>query len=134
MSNLIEQLIRHEGMRLKPYYCTAGKLTIGVGRNLDDVGISEQEAKIMLLNDIARCKSDCLRNLPFFIKLSETRQDVLINMCFNMGINGLLKFKNTLKAIEEGRFKDAAQGMLDSLWAKQVKSRAEELSELMEKV
>lgn len=132
MTNLIDQLIRHEGLRLKPYKDTMGKLTIGVGRNLDDVGISEQEAKMLLLNDIERAKSDCMKNLPFFSKLSETRQNVLINMCFNMGIGGLLKFKNTLKAIEEGRYNDAAQGMRDSLWAKQVKGRAEELAKQME--
>jgi len=128
---LKELLILHEGVRLKPYRCTAGKLTIGVGRNLDDNGISADESSLMLDNDIKRCAKELTAEFSWFSRLGEVRQSVLIDMCFNMGISRLLGFKNTLLMIERGRYEDAAKGMLDSLWAKQVKARAIRLSEMM---
>jgi len=129
-----EQLVRHEGLKLKPYRCPAGKLTIGVGRNLEDRGITQKEAFVMLENDILRCENEVLDELPdIYSSLNETRKSVLLNMCFNLGINGLLGFKNTLAFIAAGDFERAANGMLASKWAKQVGRRAIELSELMRK-
>ncbi len=129
-----EQLLRHEGLRLKPYRCTAGKLTIGVGRNLDDRGISQKEAFVLLENDILRCENELLGHIPIgYSSLNETRKSVLLNMCFNLGISGLLEFKNTLAFIGAGDFERAANSMLASRWAKQVGRRAIELSELMRK-
>lgn len=129
-----KQLIRHEGLRFKPYRCTAGKLTIGVGRNLDDCGISKPEAMVLLENDILNCETELLEHLPVVYNgLNDTRKAVLINMCFNLGISGLLGFKNTLAFIGAGDFERAANGMLASKWAKQVGIRAIELSELMRK-
>ena len=128
---LRRQLIRHEGLRLKPYKDTVGKLTIGVGRNLDDVGITEQEAMILLDNDIERTKLDLLKALPWINKIDSVRQDVLINMAFNMGIGGLLGFKNTLASVQSGNYADAADKMLQSKWAGQVGLRASELSNMM---
>lgn len=131
MTSLRRQLIRHEGLRLKPYKDTVGKLTIGVGRNLDDVGISEQEAMSLLDNDIDRARIDLLKVLPWVKNLDSVRQDVLLNMAFNMGIGGLLTFKNTLAAIQNGDYADAADRMLESKWATQVGLRASELSQMM---
>jgi lysozyme len=129
-----EQLIKHEGLKLKHYRCPAGKLTIGVGRNLEDNGISQKEAFILLENDILRCESELLAEIPkVYSGLNETRKSVLLNMCFNLGISGLLGFKNTLAFIGSGDFERAANGMLASRWAKQVGRRAIELSELMRK-
>ena len=129
-----EQLLRHEGLKLKPYRCPAGKLTIGVGRNLDDNGISQKEAFVLLENDILRCESQLLDHIPIaYSDLNETRKSVLLNMCFNLGISGLLEFKNTLAFIGAGDFERAANNMLASRWAKQVGRRAIELSELMRK-
>ena len=129
-----EQLIRHEGLRLKPYRCTAGKLTIGVGRNLDDCGISKSEAMILLENDILCCETELLEHLPVvYTGLNDTRKAVLVNMCFNLGIKGLLGFNNTLAFIGAGDWERAANGMLASKWAKQVGIRAIELSEMMRK-
>ena len=125
---LIEQLKKHEGIRLKPYKCTAGKLTIGVGRNIEDRGISEDEAEYMLQNDIDICMHELSKNLPFFYDLPETAQIVLIDMCFNMGMPRLLKFKKTLRHIELGGYRNASFEMLDSAWAKQVGKRAVTLS------
>lgn len=128
---LRDRIVRHEGLRLKPYQDTVGKLTIGVGRNLDDVGITHAEAMHMLDNDIARCMAELDNHAPWWRSLDETRHGVLIEMCFNLGIHGLLGFRNTLKAVREGRYDDAADGMLQSKWAKQVKGRAAALARIM---
>jgi lysozyme len=129
-----EQLVRHEGLRLKPYRCTAGKLTIGIGRNLDDCGVSQSEAYIMLINDIMNCEKQLQAKIPdIYNGLDEVRKSVLLNMCFNLGISGLLGFKNTLAFVKAGDWERAANNMLVSKWAKQVGRRAIELSELMRK-
>src|SRR4030042_478069 len=128
---LINLLKKHEGIRLKPYLDTVGKLTIGVGRNLDDVGISKDEAEMMLSNDIDRSIYDLNRHLPWWINLDETRQMVLIDMCFNLGISRLLGFENTLKSIASGEYEIASQQMLQSKWAGQVGNRAKKLSQMM---
>ncbi|MCB5253882.1 MAG: glycoside hydrolase family protein [Candidatus Cloacimonadaceae bacterium] len=134
LERIKEQLVRHEGLRLKPYRCTAGKLTIGIGRNLDDCGISKKEAYAMLERDIQDCEQWLIDEIPeIYNKLDEVRKSVLLNMCFNLGINGLLGFKNTLAFIKAGDWERAANNMLASKWAKQVGRRAIELSELMRK-
>ena len=128
------QLVRHEGLRLRPYRCTAGKLTIGIGRNLDDCGISQKEAYILLENDIQDCDQSLIDEIPeIYNALDEVRKSVLLNMCFNLGISGLLEFNNTLTFIAAGDWERAANGMLASKWAKQVGKRAIELSEMMRK-
>ena len=148
MNRIKAQLVRHEGLRLKPYRCTAGKLTIGIGRNLDDRGISQKEAYAMLERDIQDCEQYLIDEIPeVYNKLDEVRQSVLVNMCISipqsrfaplrepcyLGIKGLLGFNNTLAFISAGDWERAANGMLASKWAKQVGRRAIELSELMRK-
>lgn len=148
MNRIKAQLVRHEGLRLKPYRCTAGKLTIGIGRNLDDCGISQTEAYVLLENDIQNCEKQLLDEIPeIYINLDEVRKSVLLNMCISipqsrfaplrepcyLGIGGLLEFNNTLAFIGAGDWERAANGMLASKWAKQVGRRAMELSEMMRK-
>ena len=134
MNRIKAQLVRHEGLRLKLYRCTAGKLTIGIGRNLDDCGITQSEAYVMLINDIMNCEKQLQAKIPdIYNGLDEVRKSVLLNMCFNLGISGLLGFKNTLEFIKVGDWERAANNMLVSRWAKQVGRRAIELSELMRK-
>jgi lysozyme len=128
---LRKQLHLHEGRRLKPYRDTVGKLTIGVGRNLTDRGISPAESDVLLANDIDEHMRELLLAAPWIAELDEVRQRVLVDMAFNLGVPGLLKFKSTLAAIKDGRYDDAAKGMLKSLWAKQVKGRATRLAEMM---
>lgn len=129
---MITELIkRHEGLKLKPYKDSRGYLTIGYGRCLDTKGISEDEAEILLKNDIGECRYNLEHNLSFFAALNDVRQGVLMDMCFNLGIAGLLKFKNMLAAIERGEYDRAAAEMLDSTWADQVHDRAKELASLM---
>ncbi len=131
MKETLERMLtRHEGLRLKPYRCTAGKLTIGIGRNIEDVGIFPDEAALMLRNDIARCERDLDHSVPWWRKLDEVRRWVLIDMCF-MGIGKLMEFKKMWTALAVRDYEAAAAEMLDSLWARQVGSRAKELAEMM---
>lgn len=134
-----------EGMRLIPYLdccgkewrkCVCdllkkGKLTIGVGRNLDDVGISENEALGLLENDIKRVNIESERSFPWFAKLSSARKLVIVSMAFNLGLNGLKAFQKMIKSIESGDFNSASNHMLNSKWAAQVGKRAVRLSETM---
>lgn len=130
-TKLAEQLKIHEGLRLKPYRDTVGKLTLGIGRNLEDKGISEQEALVMLNNDVDYFYSQLNKKLTWFKSLDDVRQNVLVNMAFNLGFAGLLSFKMTLKLIEYGDYSNAATEMLNSVWAYQVGQRAIELSKQM---
>lgn len=128
---LINQLLSDEGLRLKPYRCTEGRLTVGVGRNLDDRGITQDEAMYLLANDVRRVYSEVTNALPWIVKLNDARQNVLLNMAFQMGIAGLLKFKQTLSHVQAGEFNQAATAMGQSLWAKQTPARAKRLADQM---
>lgn len=123
-------LIRHEGLRLKPYLDTVGKLTIGVGRNLDDMGISEAEALHLLRNDIETHRRE-LGRFPWFQRLDDTRQAVILNMHFNLGAARFNSFRKMIECLEEGDYVSAAGEMLNSRWAAQVGDRARELSTMM---
>lgn len=123
-------LIRQEGLRLKPYTDSVGKLTIGVGRNLTDVGILEAEAYVMLDHDIFLATRDA-QKLPFFVNLDPVRQDVLVDMVFNLGLPRLRGFVNMLAAMADGNWAEAANQMLDSKWATQVGNRAQELAAMI---
>lgn len=128
---LIQMIKRHEGVRLRPYHCSAGRLTIGVGRNIQDNGISEDEAEMLLLNDVQTCKKLANKYFPWYKKLNSDRQAVIINMMFNLGFARFKYFKKMIAAIELGDYKEASIQMLDSRWANQVGQRAIELSEIM---
>jgi len=129
MTKLEEQIMIDEGFRSKPYLDTVGKLTIGYGRNLDDVGISKAEAYAMLQNDIKKVTAELRSKIHFFGLLSDGRQNALINMAFNMGVSKLLGFKKTLALMEKGDFDEASREVLRSKWASQVGQRAVRISE-----
>lgn len=128
---LQKQLIRHEGLKLKPYLDTVGKLTIGVGRNLADVGISPDEALDLLANDITRVKAGLDVALPWWRDLDAVRKRVLIDMAFNLGVEGLRAFRLALSFTRSGDFDEAATEMLASKWAGQVGQRAKTLAQMM---
>ena len=130
--NIRDQLIRDEGIRLKAYRDTQGLLTIGVGRNLDGVGLYPDEVEYLLDNDLRRVQEQVLIALPWTVSLDEARFGVLLNMCFNLGLRGLLKFREMLSAVETGDWTTAAVEMLDSDWATQVGDRAVRLAKQME--
>lgn len=131
LTKLQVQLAIDEDRRSRIYVDSVGKITGGIGRNLTDRGFSDDEIDLMFKNDIARVEKELDLNLPWWRQMNDPRQNVLANMCFNMGITKLLGFKNTLSAMSTGRYEDAAKGMLDSLWAKQVHDRANRLAETM---
>jgi lysozyme len=128
---LVTRLVQHEGLRLKPYTDTVGKLTIGVGRNLTDDGITECEARTMLDNDINTAFKFCQSRIACFGALNDVRQNVLVEMAFNLGGPKLLQFTQMLAALERADFAEASKQMLDSAWAKEVGDRAQELAKLM---
>ena len=130
MSRLQKMLIRHEGLKLKPYRDQMGKLTIGVGRCLDDVGISLDEALMMLDSDIKVATMEAAK-LKGFGSLNAPRQDVIISMIFNLGAGGFAKFTNLIKALAEEDYLEVSSQMLNSKWASQVGPRAAELAKIM---
>ena len=145
------ELMRDEGLRLVVYRCTAGKLSIGVGRNLDDVGILPSEtaalgittasvtkngvtvaqAMALLDFDIARVEKQLDAKLPWWRNLDDNRQRVLVNMTFNLGITRFLNFKNTIEFVRKGKYALASENMKKSLWHSQVGKRAVRLEALM---
>lgn len=129
---LKEQLSLHEDVRPFPYVDTVGKVSIGIGRNLTDRGLSTDEIEYLYRNDIEIAVNDLDKHLPWWRSMSENRQRVILDMCFNMGIVRLLGFHTTLRLMSEGKYKEAAKQMLNSKWRKQVKGRALRLSRMME--
>lgn len=133
MKKLIETLRRHEGVSKWAYEDHLGYITVGVGRCLDPeagLGLSDKEIDYLLQNDIERCykELDCL---SWFSDLDQVRQEALVNMVFNLGLTRFLQFKKTLAYLAEGKYPQAADEMLDSKWARQVKNRAIEISEMI---
>ena len=131
IDKLIVQLKVHEGVRSKVYLDTEGIETIGVGRNLRDRGLSDDEIELMLANDIRDFQEEVERAFSWWSDLDDVRQRVVVDMAFNMGLGSLSKFVNTLSHIENGRYEEAGVEMLDSKWARQVGDRANVLSNMM---
>lgn len=135
--NLLNQLRRHEGLRLEPYKCSEGYLSIGFGRNIETNGISEAEAEFMLTNDLIACERE-LKDEGWYNQLDETRRAVVLNMAFNLGKPTLLKFKKFIGALSDDDYETASKEMIigsdgvsESKWASQVGKRAYELAEQM---
>jgi lysozyme len=132
MNTMMEELKRDEGFRGCAYLCTAGKITFGFGHNIQDNPIPENIAEDILLNDIIQCLDACEKFFPWFYQLSDVRQRVIINMIFNLGAEGVSKFKKMIAAIEKNDFELAAREMEDSKWYTQVGDRAKRLVHMME--
>lgn len=131
LNDLKQQLIKHEGLELMPYKCSAGYLTIGAGRNLESRGITYDEAMYLLENDLTLYHTELMKAFPVVDQLDVVRQYTLLNMAFNLGITKLRQFKLMWAAIEENNFEVAAQEMLSSKWSRDVGQRALQLSEQM---
>ena len=135
IDNLTKQLIAEEGEILHAYDDHLNFLTIGVGRLIDmrkGGGITQEESRYLLANDINKRVADVEKALPFYRELNDARQAVLIGMAFQMGVDGLLKFKNTLNMIKHGNYLEASGSMLKSLWAKQTPSRVARMAKQMD--
>jgi lysozyme len=142
MSALAELLTREEGVRLTVYDDATGKAilpgtkvvghpTIGIGRALDRKGLTQDEVQHLLANDLVEVQAQVAMALPWSTALTNNRRMVLEAMAFQMGITGLLGFKNTLAMIQRGDYEAAAAGMLNSLWARQTPARAARMAEMM---
>jgi len=131
LTQVRKRLIEHEGIKLKPYHCTAGKLTIGVGRNLDDRGISQATATQMLEEDIEIVLDELKRALPFWENLKWNYKEALVDLAFNMGVPRLMMFRKMLSAIEADDPDKAAEELLESRYASQVGIRASNISALL---
>ena len=129
---LARRLFKDESIRLKLYTDTVGKISIGIGRNLTDNGIRPNEALYLFRNDLQTAEDELFRAYPWAIGLDQVRQEVLINMSFNMGVTTLNQFINTLNYVKLGNYRQAANGMRNSKWHKQVGNRAERLALMME--
>jgi lysozyme len=128
--DIVDLIKLHEGYSRTVYRCTAGRQTIGFGRNLDDVGISRDEAEWLLKRDIDRAMGS-LRTEPYWLDLSDVRQAVLIDMTFNLGWAGFAKFARLRMALGRKDFDAAANEMRDSQWFKQVGTRSQRLCVMM---
>ena len=147
----VEMIVKHEGIVLEPYRDILGISTIGIGRNLEDggitdaeleyigkthedilkVGLTREEAYYLCRNDISNVEKELLERKPIVNQLDQVRQMCLVDMGFNMGVPRLMKFVKMWGAIEVGDFYEASNQMLDSRWAKQVGKRSEHLAQMM---
>lgn len=128
IQNLVEILKVNEGLRLTPYRCTAGKLTIGYGHTgpsvVEGIKWTKQTAEHVLLNDARNVAADLDWHLPWWRNLSDTRQEALADMAFNLGMKRLQGFQKMLEALQRGQWQEAAAQCLDSRYARQVGNRA----------
>ena len=129
MNKLIEQLKIHEGFRSTVYTCSGGKKTCGYGRNLEDIGISEEEAEMLLKNDVYEATNQLLNAFPWMTTFSDVRISAMINFTFNVGIGTVRKFSNTIEYLKNEDWEAAADEMMDSKWAEQVGDRAIQITE-----
>lgn len=129
--SLEAQLRLHEGSRRRPYRCSQGFNSIGVGRNLDANGLRPDEIALMLANDIETAKHELDKLVPWWRELDDVRQKVLVDMVFNLGPKTMAGFRNTLRDIQARNYAGAAKRMLASRWARQVGARAHRLAGMM---
>lgn len=124
LDQLRQMLIKHEGLVCHPYRCTANKLTIGVGRNLEANGLSEDEAMYLLDNDIKRVTDNLDKMWPVWRTFPERAQYVCVDMAFQMGISGFMNFRQTRALMEMGCWLEASEEVLRSKYATQTPNRA----------
>ena len=129
----LEWLRQDEGLVLQPYKCSANKTSIGYGRNLEDCGINQDEAELMLKNDFDTARLDAINYVgsEVYVTLSEQQQAVVVCMAFNLGLTRLNKFVKLKKAIRQHDFAEAKVQMLDSKWSEQVGARSQRLAFFM---
>tara|TARA_R100000388_G_scaffold57880_1_gene42737 strand:+ start:575 stop:1030 length:456 start_codon:yes stop_codon:yes gene_type:complete len=121
---VVDMLKRHEGLKIFPYHCSQNKLTLGIGRNLEDKGISKDEAYYLLNNDIKQVQEQLTKNWGVWRTLPEKARLVCIDMCFQLGITGFMSFIETRKLMELGKWLEASEEVLRSKYAIQTPNRA----------
>ena len=153
LDEIKQRLAVHEGFRSKPYRCTSGKLTIGIGRNIEDNPFTEEELRLVdkdymekgitkaqafaiLARDIMQFDFELRKKIPFYANLDDERQYALLDMAFNMGIGnskkGLLSFKKMLSYMGTGFYKQAAAECLNSKYGRELPTRAGRIANTIE--
>lgn len=133
-AQLLARLIADEGEVLHAYECPAGYLTIGVGRLIDKRrggGITQEESRYLLRNDIRRIVSQCESRFDWWDLLDHVRQQAIVCMAFQLGVNGVANFRKMVAAIKVRDFAEAARQMIDSNWHQQARARCERMAEIM---
>ena len=128
--SLIDNIKQSEGYKSTVYKCTEGYDTIGYGFAIKDLVLSEEISTMILIEKLDGI-AERLSSHEFYISSPDEIRDVLVEMAYQLGVNGLLKFKKTLRLIGGGKYQEASVEMLDSLWAKQTPNRAKHLSEVV---
>ncbi len=131
IDTITASLKRHEGFRSRVYNDSLGIPTIGYGFAIKDLVLSESISSLILKDKVSVLVSQVRDKFPWIDASPENIQEVIVEMCYQLGVTGVSYFKNTLKALEERRWSDAASGMLDSKWAKQTPKRAKEMSDIV---
>ena len=129
--SLLDKIKEHEGFRSTVYQCTQGYDTIGYGFAIKDLELTEEIAEQILIQKLSKLESKVRKKFDWYMYLPQEGKDVIINLCYQLGINGFSKFKKTIYLLETEQYEEASVEMLDSLWAKQTPRRAKELSEVI---
>ena len=132
--SLISKIKKHEGFRSTVYECTEGYETIGYGFAIKDLKLDEDIAELILVRKLADLVARIKQTFPWTKDAPEEIQDVVADMCYQLGVNGFSKFKKTIYYLETEQYEEASAEMLDSLWAKQTPARAKELSEIIKSI
>ena len=126
---LLKKIKKHEGFRSTVYKCTEGYDTIGYGFAIKDLFLDEDIAELILVRNLAILVERIRKTFPWVNDAPREIQEVVVDMCYQLGVSGFSKFKKTIYLLETEQYEEASIEMLDSLWAKQTPSRAKELSE-----
>ena len=129
--SLLDKIKEHEGFRSSVYQCTQGVDTIGYGFAIKDLELTKEIAEQILIKKIANLESNISKKFEWYHTAPQEAKEVVINMCYQLGLSGFSKFKKTIYLLETEQYEEASVEMLDSLWAKQTPRRAKELSEVI---
>ena len=129
--DLLEQIKDHEGFSSTVYECTEGYETIGYGFAIKDLELTEEIAEDILIGKLSKLRLRLCKTFDWFLDTPEVVQEVIMNMCYQMGLSGFSQFKKTIYYLETEQYEEAADEMLDSLWHKQTPSRSQELSDVI---
>ena len=129
--NLIDDIKKHEGFRARVYQCTEGYDTIGYGFAIKDLELTEHIAEQILMKKLSELNLKIIDRFKWYFTSPQKVQDVVVNMCYQMGLSGFSKFKKTIYYLETEQYEEAADEMLDSLWHKQTPNRSKELSDII---
>ena len=132
--NLLNQIKKHEGFRSTVYECSEGYDTIGFGFAIKDLELDEDIAELILMRKLDDLHTRIASKFGWFYNSPEEVKDVVTNMCYQLGLSGFSKFKKTIYLLETEQYDEASIEMLDSLWAKQTRNRAKELSETLRSI